>query len=63
MDEQRHVRADYRAVEEFRHFGMDLEFLLREKPNWRSSLQNILSQPGNIVELGEPGEEAEDGAG
>lgn len=28
--------------EEFKHFGMDLEFLLRRKPEWRTILQNIL---------------------
>ena len=28
--------------EEFKHFGMDLEFLLRQKPKWRIALQNIL---------------------
>ena len=33
--------ADARAImenaqkEEFKHFGMDLEFLLRQKPDWR----------------------------
>lgn len=45
--------------EEFKHFGMDLEFLLRKKPVWRSILQGILFQPGDIVKHGE---EAEEGA-
>lgn len=45
--------------EEFKHFGMDLEFLLRRKPVWRQVLQGILFQPGDIVENGE---KAEDGA-
>ncbi len=44
--------------EEFKHFGMDLEFLLRKKPQWRAILQGILFQPGDIVELGEAAEEA-----
>lgn len=48
--------------EEFKHFGMDLEFLLRRKPKWRAALQRILFQDGDIVELGERGEEAEDSA-
>ena len=26
-------------LEEFKHFGMDLEFLLRRTPNWRTALQ------------------------
>ena len=45
--------------EEFKHFGMDLEFLLRRKPKWRVALQNILFKEGNIVEHGEEAEEAE----
>ena len=28
--------------EEFKHFGMDLEFLLRKKPEWRKVLKAIL---------------------
>ena len=48
--------------EEFKHFGMDLEFLLRQKPKWRAALKAILFQQGDIVELGEAGEKAEDEA-
>ena len=44
--------------EEFKHFGMDLEFLLRKKPVWRETLKAILFQNGDIVELGKKGEEA-----
>jgi len=43
--------------EEFKHFGMDLEFLLRRTPKWRTVLKDILFTKGNI---GEAGEEAED---
>ncbi len=43
--------------EEFKHFGMDLEFLLRRKPKWRTALKAILFTEGDIVELGEQGEE------
>jgi len=46
--------------EEFKHFGMDLEFLLRQKPKWRVALQNILFKDGDIVENGEKAEEAEE---
>ena len=42
--------------EEFKHFGMDLEFLLRKKDKWRLILQSILFQSGDIVKLGEKGE-------
>src|SRR5678810_166195 len=44
--------------EEFKHFGMDLEFLLRIKPLWREILQGILFKEGNIVEHGEDAEES-----
>jgi len=43
--------------EEFKHFGMDLEFLLRRKPQWRKILQEILFKEGDIVEHGEQAEE------
>ena len=43
--------------EEMKHFGMDLEFLLRQKPKWKELLQGILFQPGNIVKHGEEAEE------
>lgn len=45
--------------EEFKHFGMDLEFLLRQKPKWRVALQDILFKEGDIVAHGEEAEEAE----
>ena len=46
--------------EEFKHFGMDLEFLLRQKPLWREILQGILFKEGDIVEHGEDAEESAD---
>ena len=45
--------------EEFKHFGMDLEFLLRRTPKWRIALQTILFTVDDIVESGEEAEEAE----
>ncbi len=45
--------------EEFKHFGMDLEFLLRRTPKWRVTLQDILFKPGDIVSHGEQAEEDE----
>ena len=56
--------AEARAImensqeEEFKHFGMDLEWLLRHKPEWRGTLKRILFKTGDIVELGKKGEEA-----
>ena len=58
--------GDARAImrnaqsEEFKHFGMDLEFLLRRTPRWRVVLKDILFKEGDIVEHGE---EAEDDSG
>jgi len=46
--------------EEFKHFGMDLEFLLRMKPKWRIALKDILFKEGDIVEHGEEAEKDED---
>ncbi len=43
--------------EEFKHFGMNLEFLLRKKPRWREMLQTILFSDGSIVEKGEKAED------
>jgi uncharacterized protein len=43
--------------EEFKHFGMDLEFLLRRSPRWRETLEGILFKPGDIVQHGEAAEE------
>jgi len=42
--------------EEFKHFCMDLEFLLRRTPLWREIAQGILFQEGDIVEHGEAAE-------
>ncbi|HET6172727.1 MAG TPA: hypothetical protein VFD90_08980 [Gaiellales bacterium] len=43
--------------EEFKHFCMDLEFLLRRTPLWREIARGILFQEGDIVEHGEESEE------
>jgi hypothetical protein len=42
--------------EEFKHFAMDLEFLLRRTPVWREIARGILFQAGDIVEHGEEAE-------
>ena len=44
--------------EEMKHFGMDLEFLLRQKPEWRKTLKGILFKTGDIVKHGDAAEEA-----
>jgi uncharacterized protein len=45
--------------EEFKHFSMDLEWLLRQKPRWREIAKGVLFTSGNIVK---EGDEAEEGA-
>jgi hypothetical protein len=47
-------------MEEFKHFAMDLEFLIRRTPKWRVALEKVLFTDGDIVEAGEEAEEAED---
>ena len=42
--------------EEFKHFSMDLEFLLRRTPLWREIARGILFQSGDVVEHGEESE-------
>jgi hypothetical protein len=44
--------------EEFKHFSMDLEFLLRKKDTWREIAKGVLFQTGDIVKLGTKSEEA-----
>jgi hypothetical protein len=46
--------------EEYKHFSMDLEFLLRRTPKWREIARGVLFQDGNIVEHGEAAEAAAD---
>lgn len=42
----------------FKHWCMDLEFLLRQTPKWSEVLQGILFKEGDIVEHGEESKEA-----
>jgi len=42
--------------EEFKHFAMDLEFLLRRSPRWRQICEGVLFSDGDIVEHGEAAE-------
>lgn len=59
QDEQAKAIMANAQQEEFKHFGMDLEFLLRQKPKWRVALQDILFKEGDIVAHGEQAEEDE----
>ena len=59
IEPDRDARAIMRDAqgEEFKHFSMDLEFLLRRTPLWREIAEGILFTEGDIVEHGEEAEE------
>jgi len=59
VESDRQARAIMRDAqgEEFKHFSMNLEFLLRRSPLWREIAEGILFQEGDIVEHGEEAEE------
>jgi hypothetical protein len=51
----RAIMADAQG-EEFKHFAMDLEFLLRRSERWREIARGVLFVDGDIVEHGEAAE-------
>jgi hypothetical protein len=44
--------------EEFKHFSMDLEFLLRQTPVWREIAEGVLFKDGDIVKHADSAEGA-----
>jgi hypothetical protein len=58
-DEQAKAIMANAQEEEFKHFAMDLEFLLRRTPRWREIAQGVLFRDGDIVERGETAEHAD----
>ena len=62
VEKEREARAIMKNAlhEEFKHFGMDLEFLLRRTPEWREILKGILFKKGDIVSHGDEAEEEAD---
>lgn len=62
VEPDREARAimQHAQEEEFLHFSMDLEFLLRRTPKWRVAAQNVLFHDGDIVDNVEKGEEQEE---
>ncbi|HST06698.1 MAG TPA: hypothetical protein VLJ83_00910 [Gemmatimonadaceae bacterium] len=62
LEKDRSARAIMKNAqhEEFKHFGMDLEFLLRKKTEWREIMKGILFKKGDIVEHGDDAEEESD---
>lgn len=55
--------ADAKAImqnaqkEEFKHFCMDFEFLLRKKKDWRIMAETVIGRFGDIVKNAEKGED------
>jgi uncharacterized protein len=49
--------------EEFKHFSMDLEYLLRRTPVWRLVAERVLFQPGDIVANADAAEEVFEAGG
>ncbi len=56
-DKQAKKIMEHAQQEEFIHFAMDLEFLLRKKDKWRTVMKNILFKPGDIVKNSEKAED------
>jgi hypothetical protein len=49
--------------EEFKHFAMNLEFLLRRTPRWQAICEGVLFKDGDIVAHGEAAEAASEDDG
>lgn len=56
-DEQARAIMRNAQLEEYKHFAMDLEFLLRRRPKWRRMCEMILFSEGDIVAQGEKAED------
>lgn len=57
-DPEAHAIMSDAVGEEYKHFSMDLEFLLRRKPKWREIAAGVLFREGDVVEHGEAAEAA-----
>ena len=44
--------------EEFKHFAMDLEYLLRQKSDWQKIVKGVIGKPGDIVKNAKKAEES-----
>jgi len=60
QDPEAHAVMSNAVGEEYKHFSMDLEFLLRRKPEWRAIAAGVLFKDGDIVQHGEAAEHAAD---
>ena len=57
QDEQARKIMEDAQKEEFLHFAMSLEYLIRRKEKWGVALRNILFKGGDIVDNKEKAEE------
>lgn len=60
QDQDARKIMEHSQEEEFLHFSMDLEFLLRCSPKWRVAARNILFRSGDIVGNAERDEDEEE---
>jgi hypothetical protein len=60
--EARSIMEDAQG-EEFKHFAMNLESLLRRTPRWRAIAEGVLFKDGDIVANGEAAEAASEDLG
>jgi hypothetical protein len=60
-DEEVKKLMQHAQEEEFEHFAIDLEYLTRKIPLWRSVLKEILFKDGDILENAEKAEELIEG--
>jgi hypothetical protein len=56
QDQQARAIIEDARHEEYKHFSMDLEFLLRKRPEWHTIARGILFKDGDITEHGEEAE-------
>lgn len=56
-DKQAKAIMENTQKEEFIHFAMNLEFLLRKKEKWKIIMQNVLFKAGDIIANGEKAEQ------
>ena len=61
QDDQARAIMEDAQQEEFLHFAMSLEYLIRRKEKWALALKGILFKDGDIVENKENAEDSVEG--
>lgn len=56
-DEEARAVMSHAQKEEFIHFAIDLELLLRRTPVWRNIMRNVLFKKDELTQLAEKAEE------